>query len=219
MSGHTIIVSGGSIQEEFALRFLRAAPYEELIGVDNGLAFLYRNQIRPTRIVGDFDTADPGTVAWYKSQKDIEVHTFNPVKDATDTQIALELALAIGSTSITILGGTGSRLDHTLGNIQTMALALEAGVNCQMLDEKNRIRLIREPVTIKREEQYGEFVSLLPLTTEAKGVSLRGFKYPLTDYTFTSTGSAGLGVSNEITEEEGHIMFTGGVLILIEARD
>lgn len=219
MNRRTVIVSGGSIQEEFALRFLRTNPYEELIGVDNGLAFLHRNHIRPTRIVGDFDTAAPEMVARYRGQKDIEIRSFNPVKDATDTQIALELALAIQSTSITILGGTGSRLDHTLGNVQTMALALEAGTDCQMLDEKNRIRLIREPVTIRKEEQYGEFVSLLPLTTVVEGVSLIGFKYPLTDYTFTSTGSAGLGVSNEITEEEGRIEFTNGVLILIEARD
>ena len=100
-----------------------------------------------------------------------------------------------------------------------MALALSAGVDCQMLDARNRIRLIRKPVVIRKEEQYGDYVSLLPLTTLVEGVCLKGFKYPLTDFTLTSTGSAGLGVSNEIVEAEGQIVFTKGVLILIEARD
>ena len=198
MSSHTVIVSGGSIQEEFALTLLREHLFQNLIVVDNGLAFLYRNRIRPTHIVGDFDTADPELVKWYRNQEDIEIRAFNPVKDATDTQIALELALELGSSSITILGAMGSRLDHTLGNVQTMALALSSGVDCQMLDVRNRIRLIRKPVVIRKEEQYGDYVSLLPLTTLVEGVCLKGFKYPLTDFTLTSTGSAGLGVSNEI---------------------
>ena len=73
MSSHTVIVSGGSIQEEFALTFLREHSFRNLIGVDNGLAFLYRNRIRPTHIVGDFDTADPELVTWYRSQEDIEI--------------------------------------------------------------------------------------------------------------------------------------------------
>lgn len=219
MSRHTVIVSGGNIQEEFALAFLKGYSYDELIGVDNGLAFLRRHQILPTRIVGDFDTAAPELVGWYREHTDIEIRSFNPVKDATDTQIAVELSIELGSDSIIILGGMGSRLDHTIGNIQTMALALDAGIDCQLLDEKNRIRLIREPVTISKNEQYGDYVSLLPLTSVVDGVNLIGFKYPLTNHTFTSTGSAGFGVSNEITGEEGRIEFRSGVFILIEAKD
>lgn len=214
-----MIVSGGNIQEEFALAFLKGHTYDELIGVDNGLAFLRRHQIFPTRIVGDFDTAAPELVGWYRQHTDIEVRAFNPVKDATDTQIAVELSIELGSDSITILGGMGSRMDHTIGNIQTMALALDAGIDCQLLDEKNRIRLIRKPVTIPRKEQYGDYISLLPLTSVVDGVNLIGFKYPLRNHTFTSTGSAGFGVSNEITGEEGRIEFRSGVFILIEAKD
>ena len=88
-----------------------------------------------------------------------------------------------------------------------------------MLDAHNRIRLITEDTVIRRDEQYGRFVSLLPLTTKVEGVELIGFKYPLHNYTFTSTGSAGLGVSNEILDKEAVIRMRSGVLILIEALD
>ena len=62
-------------------------------------------------------------------------------------------------------------------------------------------------------------MSLLPLTTLVEGVDLIGFKYPLCNHTFTSTGSAGLGVSNEIVADEAKIRMKSGVLILIESLD
>ncbi|MCI8597131.1 MAG: thiamine diphosphokinase [Lachnospiraceae bacterium] len=215
----TLIVSGGNIDPDFALSLYKKDAYDRIIGVDNGLRFLYENHILPTHIVGDFDTAKPELVDYYSSLSQIQIRRFNPVKDSTDTQIAIELALELGSSSIVILGGTGSRLDHVLGNIQSMMLAKNAGVGCEMLDEHNRIRLISEDTMLEKDGQYGEFVSLIPLTTVVDGVYLKGFKYPLTNHTFTSTGSAGFGVSNEIMEEEAWICMRSGVFILIESRD
>ena len=215
----TLIVSGGNINPDFALSYYEKNKFDRIIGVDNGLKFLYEHQILPTHIVGDFDTAKPELVAYYRARKEIEIRTYNPVKDSTDTQIAIELALELGSTSIVILGGTGSRLDHVLGNIQSLMLAKRTGVECEILDEHNRIRLISEETVLKKEEQYGNYVSLLPLTSVVDGVDLIGFKYPLKNHTFTSTGSAGLGVSNEIVEEEARIRMREGVFILIESRD
>lgn len=60
-------------------------------------------------------------------------------------------------------------------------------------------------------------VSLLPLTTQAEGVTLEGFKYPLKEYCMTSDNS--LGVSNEITEETARITVKKGILIMIESKD
>ena len=215
----TVIISGGRIERDFALSFLKNEIFDQIIAVDNGLKFLYENQIRPTWIVGDFDTAAPELVEYYQRQTDIPIRRFNPVKDSTDSQIAIELALELRSSEITILGGTGTRLDHVLGNIQSLMLARKKGVSCIILDAYNRIRLMDGVVHLKKSEQYGKYVSLLPLTTEVTGVELRGFKYELTDYTFTSTGSAGLGVSNEITAEIAEIRIKTGIFVLIESRD
>ena len=215
----TVIISGGRIERDFALPFLKNEVFDQIIAVDNGLKLLYENQIRPTWIVGDFDTAAPELVEYYQRQTDIPIRRFNPVKDSTDSQIAIELALELGSSEITILGGTGTRLDHVLGNIQSLMLARKKGVSCIILDAYNRIRLMDGVVHLKKSEQYGKYVSLLPLTTEVTGVDLRVFKYELTDYTFTSTGSAGLGVSNEITAEVAEIRIKTGIFVLIESRD
>ena len=215
----TVIISGGRIERDFALSFLENETFEQFIAVDNGLRFCYDNQIKPTWIVGDFDTAAPELVEYYQTQTDIPIRRFNPVKDSTDSQIAIELALELGSSEITLLGGTGTRMDHVLGNIQSLMLAKKKGVSCVILDEYNRIQLIDGETRLKKSEQYGKYVSLLPLTTEVTGVDLTGFKFNLTGYTFTSTGSAGLGVSNEIIEDIAEIRVKSGIFVLIESRD
>lgn len=215
----TVIISGGRIERDFALSFLENETFEQFIAVDNGLRFCYDNQIKPTWIVGDFDTAAPELVEYYQTQTDIPIRRFNPVKDSTDSQIAIELALELGSSEITLLGGTGTRMDHVLGNIQSLMLAKKKGVSCVILDEYNRIHLIDGETRLKKSEQYGKYVSLLPLTTEVTGVDLTGFKFNLTGHTFTSTGSAGLGVSNEIIEDTAEIRVKSGIFVLIESRD
>ena len=139
----TLIISGGNIGIDLALGLLKIKRFDHIIGVDGGLKFCYDHKIVPTRIVGDFDTLSPEILTWYKKNTQIEIREYNPVKDATDTQIAVELALSLGSDHVTILGGTGTRLDHVLGNIQSLYLALEKGVDCEILDEHNRIRLIQ----------------------------------------------------------------------------
>lgn len=178
----TVIISGGRIERDFALSFLENETFEQFIAVDNGLRFCYDNQIKPTWIVGDFDTAAPELVEYYQTQTDIPIRRFNPVKDSTDSQIAIELALELGSSEITLLGGTGTRMDHVLGNIQSLMLAKKKGVSCVILDEYNRIQLIDGETRLKKSEQYGKYVSLLPLTTEVTGVDLTGFKFNLTGH-------------------------------------
>ncbi|MCD8196870.1 MAG: thiamine diphosphokinase [Lachnospiraceae bacterium] len=213
----TLIISGGRIDVDFVLGVLEQ-PFDHIICADKGLAFCYKQEIRPTRIVGDFDSLQPEILEKYR-HTDIELREFNPVKDATDTQITVELALELGSTDITIVGATGTRLDHVLGNIHTLYLPFEKGVSCRILDEYNRIRLISGDISLKREEQYGDFFSLIPFTEEVRGVTLQGVKYPLSDYDFTVRGSASRGISNEITEDVAQITIGEGIMILIESRD
>ena len=86
-----------------------------------------------------------------------------------------------------------------------------------LVDPTNRIRLVDKQLTMQKADQFGTYVSLLPLTTQAEGVTLEGFKYPLKKYCMTSDNS--LGVSNEITEETARITVKKGILIMIESKD
>lgn len=215
---NTLIISGGNIEVDFALEVLKK-PFDQIIGVDGGLFFCQEHQIMPTVAVGDFDTLPPDILKWYKTHTDLEIREYNPIKDAADTQIAVELAMESGSTDITVLGATGTRLDHVLGNIQMLYLPLEKGIRCELLDRHNRIRLIRNSHVIRKKEQYGTYFSLIPFTTDVYGVTLKGAKYPLEQYHFTVLGTGSLGVSNEIVKEQVEIFMESGILILIESKD
>ena len=212
-----VIISGGSLDPDFALAFLREEKPELLIGADRGICFLKEKGIHPTHIVGDFDSASGEALEYFKQFPEIPIRTFNPVKDFTDTAIAMELVMEEGADRIYILGGTGTRLDHVVANIKLLSHALERKKECILMDAHNRIRLIDQPLTIEKKKQYGKYVSLFAFGGQVKGLTLRGFFYPLTEYDMEAENP--LGVSNEITAENGEISFSSGKLLVMESKD
>lgn len=46
-----VIISGGKIQTDFALDFLKKNKWDFVIGADRGLVFCHHQQILPTHIV------------------------------------------------------------------------------------------------------------------------------------------------------------------------
>lgn len=215
----TILILGGEIQKDFALSFYKSESFDRVIAVDGGLVCLDSLGIVPTDIVGDFDTVPYEILAKYQNRRDVCIRRYDPEKDATDSQIAMELAISSGSSEIYILGATGTRLDHTLGNIHLLALPLNAGIPCFIVDPHNRIRLIQEETMLIKKRQYGTYVSLLPFTSLVEGITLKGFKYPLTNYRMDINANYTLGISNELSAEKAVISLASGILILMETKD
>ena len=190
---------------------------QNIIAGDRGLEALYQLKIIPNHVVGDFDSVSPEILKFYKKQSQIIFHTYHAEKDNTDTDIALQLAIKLKSSRITIMGALGRRMDHAIANIHILKDALEANIPCQMIDEHNRIYLINKEMTLEKDKVYGKYVSLIPLTSTVEGLTLTGFKYPLNHYTLPIGTS--LGISNEIITDIAHIEMKKGILIVIESRD
>ena len=144
----------------------------------------------------------------------------NPEKDFTDTEIAVRLGVELGAEKIIILGASeGNRLDHLFGNVLIMMYPQQAGVDCYMVDAHNRVRILTKPLELTKEEQYGKYISFIPMTTDVHGVTLTGFKYPLWDHRFNVETFGSLGISNELVEDTGKIEFRSGILLMLECRD
>ena len=217
MSKRAVIISGGTLYEELIEKTIRECEDPCIIGVDKGVKFLYHHKIRPSYIVGDFDSLSHEIVDYYKNETHVSVREFNPVKDASDTEIAVRLAITLGCHEMVILGATGSRVDHLWANIQTLTIPFKAGVDAVILDPQNRIRLIGGETHLKKEEAFGDYFSVFPLGEVVYGFNIRGAKYPLTEHTLTPYDS--LCVSNQIEEDEVVIDFVSGIVILMETRD
>jgi thiamine pyrophosphokinase len=208
-----LIVSGGTVSTRLLAEF--AGKNEYIIGVDRGLEALDKAQIVPDLAIGDFDSAPDNIRKKYADSPKTIV--LNPMKDLTDTHAALEKAIELKPESITILGATGSRIDHLLGNISVLVLPLKNGIDCFLVDEHNRIRLIDKSCIIKRSDAYGKYISLLPFGERAGGITLKGFAYGL-DNACISLGET-IGISNELREEEGLITVEEGYLLVMETKD
>lgn len=220
MSKRSIIVSGGELNEELALSVLAKQEEQCVIGVDRGVEFLYEHQIMPDYIVGDFDSTRAEIRDYYKNETNIPIREYNPVKDASDTEIALRLAMTLGYKELLILGATGGRIDHLWANVQSLVIPFKAGIDAKIMDSQNLISIIGEGEThLRRDEMYGPFFSVFPLGEEIFGFNIRGAKYPLRNHTLRPTNS--LCVSNEIAEgsDEAVISFPSGKVILMQTRD
>jgi len=217
----TWIFAGGMIENKWIADYTRVHQADWLIAVDGGLAVMDSLKLHPTHIVGDFDTVEQGLLKKYQLDKEIQIRKFQPKKDLTDSQIAMEVALELNSNKIILFGATGSRLDHVIGNLHLLSMAEQKGVSCEMLDLNNRISLLKagREYQISKSAQYGKYISLIPFTDRVEGITLKGFQYPLTDFTMTRFTNPTLGISNELVEEAGSICFSDGMLLCVESKD
>jgi len=211
-----LIITGGQIDEAFLQECVTNEAYSMIITADHGLLMADRLKLPLDFIVGDFDSVPERILEQYRKIS-TPIKKFPTEKDKTDTEIAIELALLHNATSIDIIGATGSRLDHVLANIHLLMLPMQLNVKAHILDPNNKIYLKKEDFKVNKNEQYGNFLSLMPLSGNVTGLSMIGFKYPLKSITL-SPGSS-LCISNEIVDEEAIVEFTEGILIVFETKD
>lgn len=210
-----VLICGGSLSAGFLKEVTEEHPDAVVYAVDGGLSVADDAGIVPDYLVGDFDTAKASLVERYEGRCVTIRH--KPEKDATDTELAVDEALERGVDRILLLGATGTRMDHTMANIHMLYRVLLKGKEARILNENNRISLHKESFFLRRDELFGNYISFLPFFGEVTGVTLKGFKYPLSGKTLTAGIS--LGISNEGAEEIMEVSFLSGYLLMIEARD
>jgi len=214
-----LIVTGGTLDTAFARLFVEQTHYDKVIAVDAGLAALAAIGLTPDYVVGDFDTVDGAVLEQYRRLPHIVWEQHKPEKNETDTELARSLALTLGCGRIIFLGATGGRIDHMLGNIHALYACMQCGIEAYLVDRQNKVYLLDEGKSFRRESLWGKYVSFLPYTEEVKGITLRGFKYPLTDKDIRRGEEVGLCISNELAGDRATLEFAEGILICTESRD
>ncbi len=222
---HILIITGGYLNIEFARAYIKTLSYDRVFAVDRGLEYADALGLVSAYIVGDFDTVNQSLLKDYEHRIREEkisayIERYPAKKDASDTELAFIKALEEGAGQITVLGATGSRLDHVLANLGLLLQAERAGCKCYIVDETNRVQMLtangRKNCSIRKEEQYGDYLSVIPMTAIVEGLTIEGVMYPLKDKTIRQGSS--LTVSNQILKE-AYIAIKKGDVLVIESKD
>ena len=209
------ILSGGEIKDYSRIRICED---DIVIAVDAGYKHAENLKITPDYAVGDFDTMSDVNI-----KGDCRIMKSSPEKDDTDTMLAVKLALELSEKlrpeKLIICGALGGRIDHTVGNIQTLNyIAEKSDTEAEILGDNEIIR-IQKCNTQKRYEQDDtyKYFSVLSLSEKSSGITIKGCKYNAENITMTNVFP--LGLSNEITGKYAEITLENGRLLIIYTKN
>lgn len=208
-----LIVSGGAAPSFDLIKEEMYGDYK-IICADSGANCLYSYNIVPDFLIGDFDSISQNVLNYYKESK-VVIENYPKDKDYTDTQIALSKAIELGAEEVVFLGCTGTRIDHTLGNIGLLLECLKINISACIKDNNNKIMLTDKSIGI--DGYRGQYFSLVSFGGPVKDLTIKGAKFPLTNH-YLQLGDP-LTLSNEFLESKVEIDFTDGILLIIYGKD
>ncbi len=207
----TLIFANGSLDYSPGL----AALLEKtafIIAADGGANHCQRFNITPDILLGDLDSIDPANLARYK-RKGVAVAQYPTRKDATDLELALDLAAEQDPRPIWLAGALGGRWDMSLANIMVAASDKYKGKKIFLLGQDCSMHILHPGKIYDISGMPAQKISLLPLKNDAHGVTLSGFEYPL-DKQKISFGSS-IGVSNILKTGRATVQHDKGVLLCV----
>jgi len=186
-----------------------------IIGVDRAAYWLITKGITPDVAIGDFDSVTEHELAVIK-QKVKTIKHYKPEKDFTDTELALRYAFRLHPTSIIFFGGSGSRLDHTIGTLQLLEQSKKRGISAVFCDEHHVVVLVDRGRTILKKREGYRYVSVLPVTASIE-ITLSKFKYEIDHLTICRGKTRG--ISNEFVGNVAEITLYRGKALVVQSRD
>ncbi len=209
--GVVFVVANGEMRDLSFLRdCLASLKPAAVICADGGARHVHALGMAPDIIVGDLDSLDPHIARWC-SDRGARILRHDAEKDETDTELALEEALALAPAEICLFGALGRRLDHALANLHLLVRGTDRGVRTRILDPWCEAFVLRETAVLEGEP--GQTVSLLPFCGAVTGVTLEGFAYPLRNAVMEP--GKPYGVSNVLQRRQGRIHLETGTLLVI----
>ncbi|HPE19696.1 MAG TPA: thiamine diphosphokinase [Tenuifilaceae bacterium] len=166
----TVILANGKFpKHQTPLRRLNEA--DVIVCCDGATANLIKFGLEPTAIVGDLDSLSEELKEKFRNRL-----FHNPDQNTNDLTKATLWCEANGYKNITILGATGLREDHTLGNIGLLTSYATRGLNVEMVTDYGVFTPICR--TTKFQSFLGQAVSVFSQNNETL-VSTKNLEYPI----------------------------------------
>ena len=197
---NAVILAAGTYPEhELPLQILANA--ETVVCCDGAAARYLAEGGQPTAIVGDGDSLPQSLKEQYAHLLHLESE-----QETNDLSKAVRYLMQRGQRQIAIVGATGQREDHTLGNISLLVEYMRQGADVRMFTDHGMFIPCSGKCTFH--VQVGQQISLFSFG--ATGFKAEGLKYPLYDFTNWWQGTL-----NEATGEQVTIEAAGYYLVFL----
>ncbi|MCU0458643.1 MAG: thiamine diphosphokinase [Bacteroidales bacterium] len=197
----TVILANGTYPaHQVPLAALHSADL--VVCCDGAAEKLVAHGLEPGIIIGDLDSVSPVLKRKYK-----KILIRDSDQETNDLTKAVNWCVAAGIREVAILGATGIREDHTLGNISLLADYSEK-IDAVILTDTGSFRVYSQSVTIA--SGPGQQVSLFSIDPSLK-VTSKGLKYPLDNLILHSWWR---GTLNEASGDHFSLDFESGQLFV-----
>jgi thiamine pyrophosphokinase len=200
---YTVIVADGAFpQHEIPLGYLKNA--ERIVCCDGSAQNLLQYGLKPDAIVGDLDSLTDDLARVFADRIYLDEN-----QDTNDLTKAVSWCSDMGFKDIVIVGATGKREDHTIGNISLLAEYVR-DLNVIMVTDTGILQPFLKSSAIS--SFPGQQVSIFSIDPETK-VTSGGLRYPLSGTKIENWWCATL---NESLGNSFSLDFTGRLIVYLK---
>lgn len=203
MKQAVILADGSFPTHEVPLGYLKKA--EMIVCCDGSTRSLVEHGMIPDAIVGDMDSLDKELASEFADRIFIDGN-----QETNDLTKAVEWCRKSGYNDIIILGATGKREDHSVGNISLLT-EYSKYAKVQMITDNGIFLPFHESCRI--ETFKGQQISVFSVNTETE-ITSEGLRFPLVKRRLKNWWEATL---NESTGTSVELEFRGGPLLVFMA--
>lgn len=183
-----VLAAGTFPTHPIALNYLKNAPF--LVCCDGAAIGCIRRGFTPNAIIGDGDSLPS---SW--KQKYASILYQISEQDTNDLSKAMRYLLVHGFKKVVVLGATGKREDHSMGNVSLLADYLHQQFDVRMVTDHGVFIPLQD--TQSFESKVGEKISIFNI--DAHDMSSEGLKYPIYDFTKLWQGTLNESLGDKFT--------------------
>ena len=206
-----IIVIGG-VRPDVSLAAALQSEDALVIAADSGAVHAKAAGLVIDIAVGDFDSI-PSSLLHDLESAGVEIERHPANKDATDLELAIDVAIRQGADVITIVGGHGGRVDQSFANAFVIASPVYAHVSMHAVLDSALVSVVHGGGGVTFVGDPGDVVTILPLHGDAVGVRTEGLEYPLRGEMLRAGTTRG--VSNVLLGQEATVSIEEGTVLVV----
>jgi len=211
-SSRSAIVVMGGVAPDIGLAAALERDEVLVVAADSGAVHALSAGLAIDFAVGDFDSIPPEVLQKLENSG-VRVERHPVAKDATDLELALDVAIREGADVITVVGGHGGRVDQSFANAFVIASPAYAHISMHAILDSALVSVVHGGGGVTFVGAPGDVITLLPMHGDARGVSTTGLEYPLRAETLPAGTTRG--VSNVLIDHEATVSIESGTLLVV----